>query len=57
MVGPREAEWQARVQNWHDTGLTHLCLRTLGGGLEVGQHLPKLSEVVAELPVENVRSE
>ena len=33
VVGPREAEWRDRVANWGEAGLTHLCLRTLGGGL------------------------
>ena len=51
VVGPREAEWQGRVKNWYDTGLTHLCLRTLGGGLAVSEHLPKLRQVMGELPI------
>ena len=51
VVGPREAEWRGRVANWHATGLTHLCLRTLGGGLEVAQHVPKLREVMGDLPI------
>ena len=51
VVGEREAQWQDRVTNWHATGLTHLCLRTLGGGLDVADHLPKLEEVVAALPI------
>jgi probable F420-dependent oxidoreductase len=51
VVGPREAQWPSRVQNWYDTGLTHLCLRTLGGGLGVAEHLPKMQQAVAELPV------
>ena len=33
VVGPREHEWQDRVRGWRAKGLTHLCLRTLGGGL------------------------
>ncbi len=53
VVGPREAEWQDRVRNWHATGLTHLCLRTLGGGLAVSEHIPKMREAVDALPVEN----
>lgn len=53
IVGAREAEWRDRVQNWHDNGLTHLCLRTLGGGLAVDQHIEKLQSAVADLPVEN----
>ena len=51
VVGPREAEWQDRVSNWHDTGLTHLCLRTLGGGLAVAEHQPTLERAMAELPI------
>ncbi|MGK0223376.1 MAG: putative F420-dependent oxidoreductase, partial [Limisphaerales bacterium] len=50
VVGPRESEWRSRVENWHSTGLTHLCLRTLGGDLSVAEHLPKLKAVVAQLP-------
>ncbi|MEM9620644.1 MAG: TIGR03619 family F420-dependent LLM class oxidoreductase [Pseudomonadota bacterium] len=53
VVGPREAEWQSRVSNWHATGLTHLCLRTLGGGLAVDEHIGRMQTAMAELPVEN----
>ena len=53
VVGEREAEWQDRVSNWYQTGLTHLCLRTLGGGLERGEHLPKMQAVVDQLPIPN----
>ncbi len=53
VVGPREAEWRDRVTNWHATGLTHLCLRTLGGGLEVADHIPRIQQAVAELPIAN----
>ncbi len=52
VVGPREAEWKDRVINWHKTGMTHLCLRTLGGGLSPAEHLDKLKQAVAELPDE-----
>jgi probable F420-dependent oxidoreductase len=51
VVGPREAEWQERISNWHRAGLTHLCLRTLGGDLPVDQHIAKLKEVVPQVPV------
>lgn len=51
VVGPREAEWRDRVSNWHATGLTHLCIRTLGGDLQVAQHVPKLTEVFGDLPI------
>lgn len=52
VVGPRQAEWRERVSNWHTTGLTHLCLRTLGGGLTVAQHLPTMQQAVNELPID-----
>ena len=45
VVGPRESEWQCRVERWEKKGLSHLCLRTLGGGLSSNQHLRKLEEV------------
>ena len=51
VVGPRKDEWQDRVRNWHETGLTHLCLRTLGGGLAVDEHIPTMRAAVAELPI------
>ena len=51
VVGEREAEWKDRVKNWHDTGLTHLCLRTLGGGLDAGGHMARMREAVGEIPV------
>jgi probable F420-dependent oxidoreductase len=54
VVGPREAEWQDRVSNWHRMGLSHLCLRTLGGGLSIAEHIPTLERTVHELP-EGVR--
>ena len=49
VVGPREAEWRDRVRGWHAAGLTHLCLRTLGGGLEGDAHLVKMQEAWAQL--------
>ena len=48
VVGPREAEWRARVRGWRETGLTHLCLRTLGGGLDAEQHLQRMRKVFDE---------
>lgn len=49
VVGPRETEWRDRVRRWHAAGLTHLCLRTLGGGLEGDAHLAKMQEAWAQL--------
>ena len=53
VVGAREAEWQDRVLGWQQAGLSHLCLRTLGGGLEVSDHIPKMIEAMENLPVPN----
>ncbi len=50
VVGPREHEWKSRVAGWREIGLTHLCLRTLGGGLAPEEHIGKMREAVAELP-------
>ena len=52
VVGDREHEWKQRVTNWKKAGLTHLCLRTLGGGLEGREHLVKLEQAVKEYPDE-----
>lgn len=45
VVGPRQDEWRDRVAGWRRVGLTHLCLRTLGGGLSPEEHLTRMSEV------------
>ena len=50
VVGPRETEWRDRVRGWRDTGLTHVCLRTLGAGLNAEQHMAKLREIVDQIP-------
>ena len=50
VVGPRESEWQSRVAGWRDAGLTHLCLRTLGGGLAADHHIMRMRQAVGELP-------
>ena len=49
VVGPRAPEWKDRVRGWREMGLTHLCLRTLGGGLAPGEHLGKMEEAWREL--------
>ena len=48
-VGPRGHEWRARVAGWRDLGLTHLCIRTLGGGLEGAEHLECMRGIAPEL--------
>lgn len=51
VVGPRESEWQDRVKGWRKIGLSHLCIRTLGGNLETPQqHLDKLKEITKQIP-------
>ena len=50
VVGPRQAEWKHRVAGWRDAGLTYLCLRTLGAGLNRDQHLEAMSAAARELP-------
>ena len=50
VVGPRESEWKQRVAGWRNAGLTHLCLRTLGGGLSADQHIEQMFKVAQELP-------
>ena len=52
VVGAREHEWKSRVSNWRSMGLTHLCLRTLGGNLSVSEHLTKLERVMNEIPAD-----
>ena len=42
IVGKSEAEWLAEVEAWRETGVTHLCLRTLGVGLDTAGHLEAL---------------
>jgi len=51
VVGPREAEWKERALGWQKIGLSHLCLRTLGGGLNSSEHVNKLKSIANELPV------
>lgn len=51
VVGPREHEWQSRVEGWSKIGLTHICLRTLGGGLAADEHIVRMRQAAAELPV------
>ena len=50
VVGPREHEWRDRVAGWQNAGLTHLCLRTLGGGLRGEEHIERLRRATADLP-------
>ena len=49
VVGPREHEWKSRVAGWRDMGLTHICLRTLGGDIAPDRHIERMQQAVAEL--------
>ena len=49
IVGKTEAEWLAEVEAWRETGVTHLCLRTLGTGLDTNGHLEALHDARAAL--------
>ena len=50
LLAEEEAEWRDRVSGWRALGLTHLCLRTLGGGLNPQQHMDKLGEIMDQIP-------
>tara|TARA_A100001037_G_scaffold261481_1_gene250515 strand:- start:850 stop:1680 length:831 start_codon:yes stop_codon:yes gene_type:complete len=51
VVGAREAEWKDRVMGWNRIGLSHLCIRTLGAELNPAQHLAKMKEAMAQMPI------
>ena len=50
VVGPRQAEWRDRVSGWRRAGLSHLCLRTLGGGLDAQGHIDTMQQALRQLP-------
>lgn len=50
VVGPRQAEWKDRVSGWRQAGLSHLCLRTLGVGLDARAHIETMRRAHAEIP-------
>ena len=43
--GRTEAEWLGILKQRQATGVTHLCMRTLGGGLDAEGHLDALARV------------
>ncbi|MCY4390845.1 MAG: TIGR03619 family F420-dependent LLM class oxidoreductase [Chloroflexi bacterium] len=49
IVGKSEADWLAEVEAWQETEVTHLCLRTLGAGLDTAGHLEALHGARAAL--------
>lgn len=50
VVGARHPEWRGRVAGWHAKGLSHLCLRTLGGDLDADGHMTVARRALEELP-------
>ena len=44
ITGKPAEEWTAELTAWEDAGATHLCLRTLGGGLDGAGHIAALRE-------------
>ena len=50
LVGARKAEWRDRVAGWRAKGLSHVCLRTLGGGLNAEGHMTLARRALGELP-------
>lgn len=50
VVGPLQHEWQDRIRGWEARGVERICLRTLGGGLELAEHVPTMQKAAAELP-------
>lgn len=40
----------AYVVGWHAKGLSHLCLRTLGGSLDADGHMAVARQALVELP-------
>ena len=42
LTGKQPGEWLAEAEAWTEAGATHLCLRTLGGGLDAAGHLAAL---------------
>ena len=42
IAGKQPDEWLAEAAAWAEAGATHLCLRTLGGGLDTAGHLAAL---------------
>ena len=43
--GRTEAEWLGSLEARRETGITHLCMRTLGGKLDAKGHLDALAEI------------
>ena len=47
VVGASAGEWLEASEGWAEAGATHLCLRTLGAGLDAAGHLAAMREARA----------
>ena len=49
VAGTAPDEWLPQCEAWAEAGATHLCLRTLGAGLDAAGHLAAMREARAAL--------
>lgn len=47
VVGTSEPEWSDQVRKWDQAGVSHLCLRTLGGNLSAQEHITTMQQAFA----------
>ena len=54
MAGKSAAEWLGRLRDWQSAGASHLCLRTLDGGLDASAQLELMREARRLLDAEGI---
>ena len=54
MAGKTIDEWLGRLRDWRDAGASHLCLRTLDGGLSASEQLDLLQSAHRVLAAEGI---
>jgi probable F420-dependent oxidoreductase len=54
MAGKSAAEWLGRLRDWQAAGASHLCLRTLDGGLGASAQLELMREARSRLDAEGI---
>jgi hypothetical protein len=42
--GKSSGEWIGEIESWREAGATHVCMRTLGAGLDTLGHLTAMRE-------------
>ena len=45
--GKSAGEWIDEIESWRESGATHICMRTLGAGLDTSGHLTAMREIKA----------